>query len=146
MRSKAPLSLMEHLVMILVFALAAALCVQAFALADRVSRSNAARDRALTEAQTAVETLKSCGGSFQLTHERLDGSLYDLAQTIQRAYDEDWNPLPLSGGEEAAYTLTITRAESESAYLGRAEVTVRDAGGGVLARLPAAWQEVGGNG
>lgn len=32
MRSKAPLALMEQMVMVLVFALAAALCLQAFAL------------------------------------------------------------------------------------------------------------------
>ena len=38
MRSKAPLALMEQMVMVLVFALAAALCLQAFALADRISR------------------------------------------------------------------------------------------------------------
>lgn len=34
MRSKAPLVLMEQLVMVLVFALAAALCVQVFVLSD----------------------------------------------------------------------------------------------------------------
>ena len=46
MRSKAPLALMEQMVMVLVFALAAALCLQAFALADRISRQNAERDQA----------------------------------------------------------------------------------------------------
>ena len=45
MRSKAPLVLMEQLVMVLVFALAAALCVQVFVLSDQTSRNYAARDR-----------------------------------------------------------------------------------------------------
>ncbi|MEI3306106.1 MAG: hypothetical protein V8R40_08850 [Dysosmobacter sp.] len=48
MRSKAPLALMEQLVMVLVFALAAALCVQVFVLSGQTSRWNAARDRALS--------------------------------------------------------------------------------------------------
>ena len=38
MRSKAPLALVEQTLMILVFALAAALCLQAFVRADRLSR------------------------------------------------------------------------------------------------------------
>ena len=58
-RSKTPLALMEQMVMVLVFALAAALCVQVFVLSDRTSRYGKARDRALMEAQSAAEALKS---------------------------------------------------------------------------------------
>ena len=54
MRSKAPLALMEQLVMVLVFALAAALCVQVFVLSYQTSRRNEARDRAVLEAQNAA--------------------------------------------------------------------------------------------
>ena len=46
MRSKAPLVLMEQAVMVLVFALAAALCLRAFVWSDQLSRQNEARDRA----------------------------------------------------------------------------------------------------
>ena len=60
MRSKSPLALMEQLVMVLVFALAAALCVQAFVLADGRSQQTVDRDHALLEAQNVAETLKSC--------------------------------------------------------------------------------------
>ena len=38
MKSRAPLALMEQTVMVLVFALAAALCLRAFVLADGISR------------------------------------------------------------------------------------------------------------
>ena len=62
MRSKAPLALMEQMVMVLVFALAAALCLQAFALADRISRQNAERDQALVAAQNAAEQVKQVRG------------------------------------------------------------------------------------
>ena len=59
MKSKASLSLMEQLVMLLVFALAASLCMGVFAHADRISRQTARRDEAVLIAQNAAETLKS---------------------------------------------------------------------------------------
>ena len=61
MKSRAPLALMEQLVMVLVFALAAALCVQAFFASDRMSRQGEARDRAVLLAQNAAEYLKEYG-------------------------------------------------------------------------------------
>ena len=54
MKSKAPLALMEQLVMVLVFALAAALCVQAFFASDRMSRQGEARDRAVLLADSGI--------------------------------------------------------------------------------------------
>ena len=48
MRSKAPLVMMEQMVMLLVFALAAALCLQAFVQSDLLSKDIASRDRAIT--------------------------------------------------------------------------------------------------
>ncbi len=47
MKSKAPLVMMEQMVMILVFALAAALCLQAFVLSNSLSEQGQARDQAL---------------------------------------------------------------------------------------------------
>ena len=72
MRSKAPLTLMEQVLMILVFALAAALCVQVFVFSGQSSRRNEARDRAVLEAQNAAETLKSVGrgGDAELVLEK----------------------------------------------------------------------------
>ena len=64
MRSKAPLVLMEQAVMVLVFALAAALCLRAFVWSDQLSRQNEARDRALLEVQNAAEALKHTGGDM----------------------------------------------------------------------------------
>ena len=57
MRSKATLTLMEQTVMLLVFALAAALCVRIFVYADQTSRRYEARDRAVLEAQNLAERL-----------------------------------------------------------------------------------------
>ena len=44
MRSKAPLAMMEQMVMLLVFALAAALCLQAFVKSDQMSKRMEAQD------------------------------------------------------------------------------------------------------
>ena len=60
MRNKAPLALMEQLVMLLVFALAAALCLQVFVLSDQLSRRCEERDRVVVVAQNAAEIMKSC--------------------------------------------------------------------------------------
>lgn len=59
MKSKASLVLMEQLVMILVFALCAALCLQAFVGADRISQETARRDEAVLLAQNTAESLKA---------------------------------------------------------------------------------------
>ena len=59
MRSKASLFLMEQLVMVLVFALAAALCLNAFVQAQRISDAAAWQDEAALTAQNAAELLKA---------------------------------------------------------------------------------------
>ena len=62
MKSRAPLALMEQMVMLLVFALAAALCLQAFVRSDNISRQSEARDRAAMLVQSAAEAIQSYGG------------------------------------------------------------------------------------
>ena len=55
MRSKTPLALMEQMVMVLVFALAAALCLQVFVVTDRMSERNKDIDHAVLLAQNTAE-------------------------------------------------------------------------------------------
>ena len=57
MKSKIPLILMEQMVMLLVFALAAALCLQAFVKSDQMSGRSHDRDRAVTLVQEMAETV-----------------------------------------------------------------------------------------
>ena len=59
MKNKTSLLLMEQLVMILVFALCAALCLQCFMAADRISRETGLRDEAVLLAQNTAESLKA---------------------------------------------------------------------------------------
>ena len=56
--SKAPLVLMEQVIMVLVFALVSAVCIQAFALARTTSLRMTERDHAMNVSQTLAETVK----------------------------------------------------------------------------------------
>lgn len=134
MRSKAPLALMEQLVMVLVFALAAALCVQAFALSDRLSRQNEIEDHALLQAQNAAETLKSLRGDGAQAADTYGGT-WD-GTTWRICLDETWQ----QSREASAYCVTVTPQTGDLPLLGEATVTVTDAAGKTLATLPVAWQ------
>ena len=135
MRNKAPLALMEQLMMVLVFALAAALCLQVFIFSDRSSRRKEAVNRAVLEAQNAAEELKSVHGDFTRAAELYGGS-YD-GRTWDWSYDENWKK-----DNGTAYHLLVLPADGGPMLLGSAEVTVYTAEGDVLVSLPVAWQEV----
>ncbi len=115
MKNKTSLLLMEQLVMVLVFALAAALCLGVFVEADRISRETARRDEAVLIAQNAAELLKATSG--------------DVEQT-----------LAILGSAAADYRLEIENLESGSPLLGKAEIRIylEDA---QLFALQTGWQE-----
>ena len=100
MRSKASLFLMEQLVMVLVFALAAALCLRVFAHADALSQQIACRDEAVRIAQNAAEILKDTGdpdlaeqrvdsGSFCVEISEENSGITGLSQATILVYDEE---------------------------------------------------------
>ena len=128
MRSKAPLALMEQLVMLLVFAMAAALCLRAFALSDQISRQGEVRDQAVLQVQNMAETLKSCGGDYEKAATLLGGR-WDGAQW-------EWQLSPAS-----AYSARAVPEESREPLLGKARVTAFSADGTCLFTLSVAWQE-----
>lgn len=125
MKNRASLVLMEQLMMILVFALAAALCLRIFAAADRTSREMELRDRAVVMAQNGAETVKACKGDLPKAAEMLGGSAGGGSLTAVRD----------------GLTLEIKRISTEIPGLGRAEVSVT-ASEEVLFSLTTAWQEV----
>lgn len=135
MKNKTSLVLMEQLIMILVFSLAAALCLQAFALSDRISMNNQARDRAVLECQNAVEVLEHAGGDYRLACARLGGSWDGTCWEIP--YSEQWLP----DQDQPHYTLRVTPQESGDPLLGIADAGVYTPDGTCLIRLDAAWQE-----
>ena len=148
MRNRSPLVLMEQVVMVLVFALAAALCLQVFALADKTSRHSEEVDRAVQACQSAAEALKAAGGDVahaqQAAAARMGGAVEDGLWYV--LYNEEWKPV--GGVDEAAYALYVRGAAEQTDGLAKADVRMEacDADGGELFSLTVAWQEVNGDG
>ena len=143
MRSKAPLAMMEQIVMLLVFALAAALCLQAFVKSDQQSKRSEARDQALREAQNAAEVIQYTGGDFQRAAALLDATNWQ-EDALSICFGYDWEPYAPNpqGTYPFGYTLGVCRIDSGAPGLGKAEVWVQeDESGEELARFEVAWQE-----
>ncbi len=136
MKSKAPLVMMEQMVMLLVFALAAVLCLQAFTASQDISNRSLSRDCAVIEAQNVAEALK--GGNAETYFQEKGAKLTRNGGRI--SYGKDWQPL---GEQEsgAAYALKLVYKETASAHLDAAEITVYDADKTVLFQLSVMWQE-----
>ncbi|MBP3521805.1 MAG: hypothetical protein J6J87_10745 [Oscillospiraceae bacterium] len=160
MKRKAPLSMMELMVMIAVFALSATLCLQAFVKSDRVSRRVEARDRASVLCQSVAEVIRHNGGDLEAALNQVNGT-----EPKQRDgfwfenYDENWQvityeesgrePLPISSGSRT-YTIWVTELDGGLPGLGRANVEVFDCEGDGMESLfsiEVSWQkEVTGRG
>ena len=125
MKSRAPLVLMELVVMVLVFALASALCLHAFVLSRQLAHRSLLADEALLLAQNAAETLKLTGGDLQTADAQLGGQAQAGLWTL----------------EQGALLLEVRPVTVNLAGLGRAEVRVLR-GNDPLVTLPVAWQEV----
>ena len=91
MKSKIPLPLMEQLIMVLVFALTSALCLQGFALANRLSGQQESQAYAVIAAQNAAEVLKHVSGDFEQAAGQLgghwDGGVWSIS------YADSWQTL-----------------------------------------------------
>lgn len=133
MRNKSILVLIEHTVMLLVFALAAAVCLRMFAFSDKLSEKYEAVDRAVLAAQNAAELIKQNGieGFAELTGAKADGETGWIV-----FYDENWENTPEKNGK---FVLKVIVTET-SEYLFRAEVVVSADTGEELFRLPVAGQ------
>jgi len=136
MKNKSTLMLLELVIMLLVFLLAAALCLRAFAWADTRSAEGSREDMALLQAQNAAEVLKAAGGNFAAAAERLGGQ-WDSEVWLLR-FDENWEPVDSVG----VFILEARPEKTENACLGAAQVQIRDEQGKSLAQLRLCWQEV----
>lgn len=140
MRSQTPLTLIEQTVMLLVFALAAVLCLQVFVWSQNASVESRTVDHASLEAQNAAELLKNCRGDYEKAAEL--GGWTSVSDGWTIGYDEDWQETEQS----PAYTVTVTAGESTQPLLGAAEITVSEVQGEPLFSLPVCWQEVSAHG
>lgn len=141
MKTKAPLALIELIIMAAVFALCAALCLQAFSSADGISREGRELSRAATAAQNAAETVKGTGGDLALASDVLGGTVSHGVWEI--CYDDGWETLP--AGQTGDYVTRVQPEPAEIPGLGRAQVRVMR-GNETLFEITAAWQEGVGNG
>ena len=142
MRSKSPLALMEQVIMVLVFALAAALCLQVFVLSDQMSEKNRDTDRAVLLAQNTAEMIKACGGVEEAA-EAVGGTIRQAMWSSY--YYEDLTPAP--DAESGYYHVGVLPMNSGVEGLGQAAIEVfRWDGNEGLFALTVAWQEVNGNG
>jgi hypothetical protein len=127
-RSKAPLALMEQIIMILVFALASAVCLQAFVYADRLSRNGEQSHMAMTKAQQAAEYCKANRGDL----DRVCGAL-----AAERTKDGLTAVYP---EEDMVLSLVLTE---DTAYVQKAKVSVADPEGKEIYAIEIAWQKEG---
>ena len=74
MNKRQNLTLIEMAAMLLVFALAAALCMCCFAKTELKSRETICCDRAMIQLQNAAEVLKHCNGDYAAAAQQHGGS------------------------------------------------------------------------
>lgn len=125
MKNKAPLSLIEQVIMLLVLAVAAVLCLQVFLWADRQADRNSLTDSALQQVQNTAEVLKASGGDLDIAANLCGG----------RVEDGLWLQA------EAQFQIKVTPSNSGDPLLGMAVITA-EADGTVLAELTVCYQEV----
>ena len=134
MKSKAPLSLMEQLTMILVFALAAAVCLRLFIVANTVSARVAAQEQAVIAVQNTAESLKAAGGDFDRLAALYGGQRTENGWKI--GYDENGEE-----AEDAFFTVEAAAFEDGLPLLGSAHIAANDQNGKTLFRIDVSWQE-----
>ncbi|MBR4861214.1 MAG: hypothetical protein IKU09_03325 [Firmicutes bacterium] len=130
MKNKAPLALIELTIMVLIFAVSAALCLQAFVWSDMTSSEIAERDSAILHGETVAEVVKACCGDFDAAAGILDG---ENSEGVLRVYFD---------GELCAQA---SLTETENPLLGMADIAVTDEAGQEVFALTVCWQEVDGH-
>ncbi len=151
-RSKTSLLLMEQLVTLLIFALAAAVCLQVFVKADALSRDMEARDRAAVTCQNAAETVRYHGGDLEAALTQMSGADPGWRDGFGCFvnYGANGEPLVYDGNpRSASYTLRAQEIDSGVPGLGKAQITYYQWNHGEMEELfslETAWQEVDGDG
>jgi len=122
--------------MLLVFALAAALCLRVFVVSSRLSVAGETASHAATAVQNAAETIKLCRGDMQKHAQIAGGSLE--GENWQINYNEEWKP---AEDEKTAFTVGVTPKDDDDRLLGSALVWARDEDGETLFQVTVCWQE-----
>lgn len=117
-RSKAPLALMEQIIMILVFALASAVCLQAFVYSDQLSRTDEQRQNAMAKVSQVTEYCKANHGDLEKAGEILGADVTE--DSLEIRYPKDGMILSLRLTEQTDYlqkaVVSVTSLEGEEIY------------------------------
>lgn len=124
MKHKSQLRIIEQTIMILVFAVAAAICLKAFLATSEISGEIRLKDLAVTEVQNTAETLKATRGDYEKTAQLLGGT---FDGTVLKT-------------EHEGFTVSAVQAQGEG-LPGEADVIAEDSDGNRLFEIRAAWQE-----
>lgn len=133
MKNKAFLPLFELIIMIGIFAAAAAVCLSVFTKADTVSRRAEDLDRAVEAAENAAEIIKYTRGDLDAAAELLSGRT--RSGSVFVCFDADWN---LTDPENAVFRVDAVNYESE--LLGKTDVLVYE-GKRLIYELTVGWQK-----
>lgn len=135
--NKTPLALMEQVIMVFVFALAAALCVQVFVYARTVSVSMEERDHGIVICQNIAETAKECKGNLETLQERMEGSREENEFVLY--YDDKWNQIAKN---QAVCYRAAFRVLARDEFCSKGEVLIiKSVDDTEIFSLPVAWQE-----
>lgn len=116
--SKSSLFLLELMIVILVFAIGAAVCVSLFASGARKSAESFDASRAAQEAGNVAEAWRAAKGELSSVQRLCGGTL--SADGLLLFYDENWAPIADSAAKRRLTLVTGTQAEG----LLFAEITV----------------------
>ena len=128
MKNKSYLLLLEQMCMILVFALAAALTLQGFALSGEMIRESRTLESASLAAQNMAEILKQSEGDLACAAEMLGGTADSAARRV------------ICTDEENRFTLTAELTDTDNPLLGAALIRAEAADGGTIYSLRVCWQ------
>lgn len=136
MNKKASLNLMEQLIMVLVFALCAAICLQCFILSDHLSKEQGVKAHSALIVQNAAEVLKSSSGDLSKATKIMGG--YMEGYVWQIPYSESWEIV--ADGEAATYIMQAQILEDNDVFLGTANIALLHHGETVLS-ASVSWQK-----
>lgn len=139
MKNKSYLSLLEQLFMILIFALASALCLRGFYLANKMSKDREVLDNGVFSAQNAAELLKSTKGDLESCATSLGGFAEKDALTVFF----DSNGHAVNSEKHSRYKLVATKNHSSDNFTESASICVI-CDSKIIFELEVAWQ-IGGS-
>ena len=139
MKSKAPLAMIEQIVMVLVFALAAVFFIQMFVVAEKISERSMVMGRAVVEAQNIAAELK-VENEFDHIAILQKATKRTLGEWVLY-YDADWNLLPEESSKMAYYATVELRDRSE--YLWSGKITIYSNREVLLFEMPISGQKEG---